>query len=69
VAEAMTEEAILALQFLESVLRVTAKSGQFRNNPHASAACNECVERVAVRLEALKTKMQNELNTVMEEMR
>lgn len=63
----MTEEAILALQFLESVLRCTAKQDNFRNNPHASAACNQCVECVATRLEALKTKMQNELNGMMEE--
>lgn len=63
----MTEEAILALQFLESVLRVTAKSDQFRNNPHASAACSECIACVACRVDALKTKMQNELNGMMEE--
>ena len=65
----MTEEAILALQFLESVLRVTAESGQFRNNPHARAACSECIACVVCRVDALKTKMQNELNMVMEEMR
>ncbi len=63
----MTEEAIHALQFLESLLETTMRSGQFRNNPHARAACSECIACVVLRLEALKTKMQNELNMVMEE--
>jgi len=32
----MTEEAIYALQFLESLLETTMRSGQFRNNPRTS---------------------------------
>ena len=65
----MTEESIYALQFLESLLETTMRSGQFRNNPHARAACSECIACVACRVDALKTKMQNELNEMMEEMR
>jgi len=64
----MTEQAIHALQFLESLLETTMKSGQFRNNPTACGVCNECIGVVGVHLDSLKVRMRNELNEEMEKM-